>query len=415
MPAAEVIAVLALLLTTTVAVLPVRARTEAVAGTAAAGAVLALGAVDLPTALTEVRTLAPVVAFLVVLLVLADACAALGLFTAVGARLALLGRGSSRRQLAATGVAAAGTTATLSLDATAVLLTPVVTSAARAQDLEPGPPALLCARLANSASLLLPVSNLTNLLVWPATGLSFVWWTVIVAPAWLVAVLAEALLVAGWCHRGMRSPGRPVRGRALPLPRLPATVLTLVLVGFAAGSALNVAPAVVAGVGAGALVLHAHRVGQVDVRRVVSAAQLGFAWLVLCWGIVVAAVGQTVVGDLRDRLLPSTVSATSLVGVALVATLAASVLNNLPATLLLLPAVAPLGPLGLLALVVGVDVGANATIVGSLANLLWRRSLRRDGLDSSAVSFTAFGLATSPALVIVCTLVLIGWGRLVCW
>lgn len=71
--------------------------------------------------------------------------------------------------------------------------------------------------------------------------------------------------------------------------------------------------------------------------------------------------------------LPSTVSTASLVEIALVGTLAASVLNNLPATLLLLPAVAPLGPLGLMALVVGIDIGSNATIVGSLSNLLWRR------------------------------------------
>lgn len=253
---------------------------------------LAVGAVDVPTALAEVRTLAPIVAFLMVLLVLADACAALGLFAAVGARLAVLGRGSPRRQLAASGVAAAGTTATLSLNATAVLLTPVVTSSARAQDLAPRPPALLCARLANSASLLLPVSNLTNLLVWSGTGLSFVRWAVLAAPVWVVAVLAEVLLVGLWCRRALRAPGRPVSDHRYPLPRVPATVLALVLAGVAAGSALDVSPAVVAGIGAVALVVPAHRTGAVDLRRVLAAAQLTFAWFVLCWSIVVARRGR---------------------------------------------------------------------------------------------------------------------------
>ena len=70
-------------------------------------------------------------------------------------------------------VVAAGVTALLSLDATIVLLTPIVFATARGYARAPKPHVYACAHLANSASLLLPVSNLTNLLAFHASGLSF--------------------------------------------------------------------------------------------------------------------------------------------------------------------------------------------------------------------------------------------------
>src|SRR6478609_2238669 len=107
-----------------------RARIELLVGLVAAAAVVAIGAVDLSGALDEVRLLFPVVAFLSAILVVAELCAVEGVFSAVGALVARAGRGSPRRMLALTFVAAALTTAALSLDTTVVLLTPVVATAA---------------------------------------------------------------------------------------------------------------------------------------------------------------------------------------------------------------------------------------------------------------------------------------------
>lgn len=109
--------------------------------------------------------------------------------------------------------------------------------------------------------------------------------------------------------------------------------------------------------------------------------------------------------------MPAGTGLGSLVIIALVAMVAANVVNNLPATLLLLPAAASAGPVAVLALLVGVNVGANLTMIGSLANLLWRQSGGR--ALSSMREFHLLGLATTPLLVVVCTVVLWAWTSLI--
>ncbi len=90
----------------------------------------------------------------------------------------------------------------------------------------------------------------------------------------------------------------------------------------------------------------------------------------------------------------------ALLGVALLATLLANLVNNLPATLLLVPLAAPLGETAVLAALVGLGVGSSLTYAGSLANLLWRRTLRRHGLEASTRTFhTLSALVTLPAVV----------------
>ena len=105
---------------------------------------------------------------------LAEGCRRDGLFDAIGALLAVRARGEPRRLLALVFLVASAVTAVLSLDATIVLLTPVVFATAARLRVSPRPHVYACAHLANSASLLLPVSNLTNLLAFHASGLSFV-------------------------------------------------------------------------------------------------------------------------------------------------------------------------------------------------------------------------------------------------
>jgi arsenical pump membrane protein len=99
--------------------------------------------------------------------------------------------------------------------------------------------------------------------------------------------------------------------------------------------------------------------------------------------------------------------------VALLATALANVVNNLPATLLLVPLVAPLGVTAVLAALVGLGVGSGLTYSGSLANLLWRRTLTRHGGGASAREFHLLSaLVTLPA-VVVAVVVLWAWAPLV--
>ena len=164
---------------------------EAVVAVPAAAVVLGAGAISLDQARAEAERLGPVIGFLAAVLVLAQLCDDEGLFRACGAWMARTAAGRPRRLLAAVFVLASVVTAVLSLDAAVVLLTPVVFATAARLGARPRPHVYACTHLANTASLLLPVSNLTNLLAFAASGLSFTRFAALMALPWLVAIGAE--------------------------------------------------------------------------------------------------------------------------------------------------------------------------------------------------------------------------------
>ncbi len=164
---------------------------EAAVAVPAAVVVIVTGALPLPAAGAEMARLLPVVGFLAAVLVLGQLCESEGLFSAAGARLARWSRHRPVRLLTGTFALASVTTAVLSLDTTVVLLTPVVHETAARLRLRPKPYVYACTHLANSASLLLPVSNLTNLLAFSVSGLSLTGFTAAMGLPWLVAIAVE--------------------------------------------------------------------------------------------------------------------------------------------------------------------------------------------------------------------------------
>lgn len=338
----------------------------------------------------DLTSLVEVVGFLVAIMVLAHLCADEGLFEALGHRVAQLARGSAQASLILGVLASTTVTVALSLDATAVLLTPVLLAAATTSTRRAS--AYASVRLANSASTLLPVSNLTNLLAFSATGLTFVGFTARMLPVWVVTVAAEYLVLRWWCRHEL---GDPVpRDDAPPaVPPLPAAVVAAVLVALA----LEVRPWVAATMGALVLAVHALWHRRTSARRLIAEANLPFAALVVAWGSAVLLIGDTPVGESIGRLVPGGHSWAALVGTALLAMAVAAVVNNLPATLLLLPAAAAGGADTILALLIGVNVGANLAFTSSLANVLWWRS---GGSTTTTVrDFHLLGILTTPLLV----------------
>jgi arsenical pump membrane protein len=158
---------------------------------AAAALLVILGVLSADDARGALEDLGPTVGFLAALLVLADGCRRAGLFDALGAAMAVGARGEPKRLMALVFAAAAGTTAVLSLDATVVLLTPVVFATAARLRVSPRPHVYACSHLANSASLLLPVSNLTNLLALQASDLSLLRFAGLMTLPWLAALAVE--------------------------------------------------------------------------------------------------------------------------------------------------------------------------------------------------------------------------------
>ena len=81
----------------------------------------------------------------------------------------------------------------------------------------------------------------------------------------------------------------------------------------------------------------------------------------------------------------------------------ANLVNNLPAILILLPALAPQGAGPVLAALIGVNIGPNLTYVGSLATLLWRRIIVRHGTTTTPVEFLRLGALTVPPAILLAT------------
>jgi arsenical pump membrane protein len=412
----EAVAVAALVGVLAWAIRRPRGWPEAVVAVPAALLVMLIRAVSGSAALAEARQLAPVVGFLGCVLVLAKLVDDDGLFRYLGAWMARGGpdRVPPRRLLVRVFGVAAVTTAVLSLDATVVLLTPVVLVATGRLGVRARPHAYACGHLANSASLLLPVSNLTNLLAFAVSGLSFGRFAALMALPWLAAIGVEYAVIsrsfAGDLDPPQAAPdggqaGQPaVRDEdddSAKAPVFSLVAVCLTLGGFVVASAAGANPAWAALGGALLLAVRGLRRGKTSVAAIARSADVPFLAFVIALGIVVAAVAADGLGR---ALRPAVVSGTSLPALLAVAGLAAvlaAAVNNLPAVLVLLPLAVPSGAGAVLAVLIGVNIGPNLTYTGSLATLLWRRVLRAAGTDASPGEFTRLGAATViPALLL---------------
>jgi arsenical pump membrane protein len=313
---------------------------------------------------------------------------------------------SARRLLALVFAAAAIVTAVLGLDATVVLLTPIVFVTASRMRTSPKPHVYACSHLANTASLLLPVSNLTNLLAFHASGLSFTRFGALMALPWLVALGLEwAVLSRFFGETGRGNPARAQpRGESVHWPRFALAIVGLTLAGFALSSLFGIEEVWVAVAGAVAITAPALLRRTAGPVGVVRSAEPGLLLFVLALGVIVGTASDNGLEAAARRLLPSGADLLDLLVVAAACAVLANLVNNLPAILIALPALAgSVGPGPVLAALIGVNVGPNLTYVGSLATLLWRRVLRAEEADAELGEFLRLGAVTVPAVLVAST------------
>ncbi len=347
-----------------------------------------------------VAQVGPVLVFLFAITVVAEIAESAGVFDVAGHAAVIAGRGRVWLLWLLVVALACVCTVLFSLDTTAVLLTPVVLAAARRVRVDPLPFAMTTVWLANTASLLLPVSNLSNLLAeyhfraWGGVHgyLSAAW-----RPA-LVGIAVTVALLAGLHARALF--GAAARRPYDPAPA-PA-VEDRVLLWIAGGVCVLLGPAFVSGVPPAipALVGAAVLVGTLAIRDRSALRRIAVPWrMVLVLGVVFAAIrGLLHVGlaGPATSAVGSGTGAGALMRLAGVGAVAANAVNNLPAYLALEPT-SLASPQRVVALLIGVNFGPVVTVWGSLATILWMQRCAAAGVRIRTRTF-----AWQGALLAVC-------------
>jgi arsenical pump membrane protein len=315
-----------------------------------------------------------------------------GLFAAAGARLAAA-TGSGSLLFAGSVLLVGIVTATLNLDTSVAFLTPVLVHMARSRG--EGEPAFLygCLLLSNAGSLLLPGSNLTNLIVLGHLQLTGIQFAARMWLPWIGALIVAAAVVAA-AERGSL---RRVQGEPEPAPR-PALGLGLVAIVAATALVIVIRSSALPVFGIGVVAAG---------MRVLGSGRLGLTrtWQVLGVPVLVGLFGAAVaLGTLGRAWSGPAVLLSHLSGwaTAAFAAVTTAVVNNLPAASML-AARTPSHPLDLL---IGLNLGPNLCVTGSLAWLLWLRSARDAGAEPSLTRASLLGVIAVPLSIAVALLAL---------
>jgi arsenical pump membrane protein len=341
--------------------------------------------------------------FLVGMMLLSEVARQEGLFDWLATHAVRHAKGSARRLFLI--VYAVGTVVTvfLSNDATAVVLTPAVYAAATAARVEPLPYLFICAFIANAASFVLPISNPANLVIFGAHMPPLGQWLYYFLVPSVVSILAT--------YAALRFTQRKTLDLKIAedLAMRPLSVggkcvaigIGLTAAALLAASALDRQlglPTFVAGAAVTAVVLLIGRQSPLPVLRDVS---WGVLPLVAGLFILVEGVEQTGILQVMARMLREAAAVSpkeTAVGVGVIAAFASNLLNNLPTGLV----AATVGqnadvPLQVMSgLLIGVDLGPNLSVTGSLATILWLIALRREGEAVTAWQFLKLGIVIMP-------------------
>jgi len=388
---------------------------EGIAGMVGALLALAIGTARLSDIVQATESTASVLVFLIAMMIVATVVAATGFFEWAAHRAVLIARGDGRVLFLLLYLLGGVVTVFLSLDVTAIVVAPIVATIVKRYGLSPLPYLLAIAYVANNASLFLPVSNLTNMLVYSLLGIGF--WdfvrlmTVPNLVAMLVNLIIFFLLFRGSLptrfhdHRTMESDfdnGNPLHG-AVGL----GVVVVAMLVFGAFGWPLEF-PAV-----AGAIVLSSLALarGMVDGRALARGVAWSLPPFVIGMYTITAAASRSGLGNLWTALFAGSVDSLGrFLAIVAAAGIGSNLVNNLPAALAAIsgldgvPATARLAPA--FAVLIGTNLGPQITVFGSLATMLVLRAGREAGYQIPFRTYVRVGILTLPPMLLAAGLVL---------
>ncbi|WP_421591339.1 arsenic transporter [Shinella sp. M27] len=372
---------------------------------------LALGLIGLPEAWAGVVKGLDVYLFLIGMMLLSELARREGLFDWLASVATAHAKGSPRRLFILIYCVGIVVTVFLSNDATAVVLTPAVYAACRAARVkDPMPYLLICAFIANAASFVLPISNPANLVIFGGGAMPSLskWLAMFTLPS--IVSIVVTFIALYWTQRRVIAADAVAMEvediRLTMTAKLAAFGLCGTALALLAASALDLdlgLPTFVAGCLTTALTLLVTRQNAAGTLRDISWSVLP---LVAGLFVVVEALNQTgMIDNLAYYLSESATSAplqTAAAAGAAVA-LVSNLVNNLPAGLVAGSAVQAADISDKIggAVLIGVDLGPNLSITGSLATILWLTAMRREGLRIGAWSFLKIGVVVMiPALIL---------------
>jgi arsenical pump membrane protein len=391
---------------------------EAVWAVAGAALLVVSGALPWREALLGIGRGTDVYLFLTGMMLLSELAREQGLFDWLAARATRAAGGSPTALF--TLIVAVGTLVTtfLSNDATAVVLTPAVAAVMRAMNAkEPLPYLLACAFIANAASFVLPISNPANLVLYGSHTPPLLQWLPLYALPSALSILATYAVLRFAERRRLRQP----IAAAIEIPVLSAcghltawsiAAMSVVLLAASAMGLQLGLPTFLAGCATAVLVFLCSRS---DPLTPIKNIAWGILPLVAGLFVMVQGLEQTGVTGaaaslLRQAVQQSATTAAWLSGA--VVAIGCNLVNNLPAGLVAerAMAVTPVPEHVRAALLIGVNLGPNLSVTGSLATILWLRALRRDGYHVSAWTFLRLGVFVMPSAFVLAICGLFAFG-----
>jgi arsenical pump membrane protein len=381
---------------------------EPVWALAGAAALVALGLLPVSDALAGMRKGIDVYLFLIGMMLIAELARLEGLFDYLAAFAVEHARGSPQRLFLLVYLVGILVTVLLSNDATVIVLTPAVYAATRAAGAKPLPYVFVCAFIANAASFVLPISNPANLVVFGARMPHLLDWLRQFSLPSVASIVLTYVVLRLALRRALKETDM---ARSVPHVKLsPGGLLTawgIGAVGLAlvTASALDIQlglPTFICGTVTTALVL---MLGRQSPWPVLKGVSWGVVPLVAGLFAMVEAMMRTGAIDMLSGLLHEAVAQSVPYGAwsaGLSTAIADNVANNLPVGLVAGSVAASdhLPPPVISSILIGVDLGPNLSVTGSLATILWLVALRREKIELSAWSFLKLGvLVTPPALL----------------
>lgn len=303
----------------------------------------------------------------------------------------------------------------MSNDATAVVLTPAILSAVRKAKVPPLPFLFACALIANAASFVLPISNPANLVVFHGRGVpSLGRWLLAFGVPSLLSVAATYAVLRLWFRNDLQAhlqaeveaeaEAAPLNGQGKLVLAGSAVMIVLLLGASTLGKDLGL-PTCCAALAITAVVSVQSRSNPLKLARKIS-----WETLALVAGLFIMVDAIESLGALKltagwlawAQHLPSAPGA---LVTGLAVAVANNLVNNLPLGLLAGGTLHAAHAKGLLAnaVLIGVDLGPNLSITGSLATILWLLALRKEKLDVSFWDFLKVGAVAMPVALVLST------------